>query len=153
MSMDKNDRNAIVTLAALLTMLAAYGGGILWVGSNFATLHAGVENNAKAIAELKEDNAKAIAGLKEDNAKAIAELRADTARDIAELRADNAKAVAELRTDIREIRTDIQEMRGDIAELREDIGELRGVVYSHIGGHVHAAADAAPDGESAKSTE
>ena len=120
MSMDKNDRNAIVTLAALLTMLAAYGGGILWVGSNFATLHAGVENNAKAIAELKEDN---------------------------------AKAIAELRTDIREIRTDIQEMRGDIAELREDIGELRGVVYSHIGGHTHAAADIAPDGESAKSAE
>ena len=145
MSMDKNDRNA---LAIILTVVATVGSTTLWVGSNFATLHAGVANNAKAIAELKEDNAKAIAGLKEDNAKAIAELRADTARDIAELRADNAKAVAELRTDIREIRMDIQEMRGDIAELREDIGELRGVVYSHIGGHVHAAADAAPDGES-----
>ena len=137
--MDKNDRNA---LAIILTVVATVGSTTLWVGSNFATLHAGVENNAKAIAELKEDNA-----------KAIAELRADTARDIAELRADNAKAVAELRTDIREIRTDIQEMRGDIAELREDIGELRGVVYSHIGGHTHAAADIAPDGESAKSAE
>lgn len=113
MSMDKNDRNAIVTLAALVTMLAAYGGGILWVGSNFATLHAGVANNAKAIAELKMDNAKAIAELREDN---------------------------------REIRMDIQEMQEDIAELREDIAELRGVVYSHIGGHTHAAADIAPDG-------
>ena len=117
MSMDKNDRNA---LAIILTVVATVGSTTLWVGSNFATLHAGVENNAKAIAEL---------------------------------RADNARDIAELRTDIREIRMDIQEMREDIAELREDIGELRGVVYSHIGGHTHAAADIAPDGESAKPTE
>ena len=153
MSMDKNDRNAIVTLAALVTMLAAYGGGILWVGSNFATLHAGVANNAKAIAELRADNAKAVADLRADTARDIAELRADNAKAIAELKMDNAKAVAELRTDIREIRMDIQEMRGDIAELREEIAELRGVVYSHIGGHTHAAADIAPDGELATSSE
>ena len=95
MSMDKNDRNTIVTLATLLPILVALGGGILWLGSSIATLNAGVENNAKAIAEL--------------------------------------------RADIKEIRTDIQEMR-------EDLAELRGVVYSHIGGHTHAAADIAPDG-------
>ena len=104
MSMDKNDRNTIVTLATLLPILVALGGGILWLGSSIATLNAGVENNTKAIAELK--------------------------------------------ADIREIRMDIQEMQEDIAELREDIAELRGVVYSHIGGHTHAAADIAPDGES-----
>ena len=92
--MDKNDRN---TAAIILTTIATVGGGILWVGSSIATLQAGVENNAKAIAELK---------------------------------------------------VDIKEMRADIQEIREDIAELRGVVYSHIGGHVHAAADAAPDGES-----
>ena len=117
MSMDKNDRNTIVTLATLLPILIALGGGILWLGANIATLHAGMENNTKAIAELKAETTKAIAELREDN----------------------------------------QEIREDIAELREDIAELRGVVYSHIGGHTHAAADIAPGGvvspESAPSPE
>ena len=112
MSMDKDNRNTLVTI---VTLFVGLGGGILWLGSNIATLHAGVENNTKAIAEL---------------------------------RADTTKANAELKADIREIRMDIQEMQEDIAELREDIAELRGVVYSHIGGHTHAAADIAPDGES-----
>ena len=82
--MDKEDRNALVTLAVLLTMLIALGSGILWLDAKLTALGTAIENNGKALAELR--------------------------MDFKDIRTD----LQGLRTDIRGLRTDVAVMLSEV---------------------------------------
>ena len=87
--MDKEDRNA---LAVILTILVVFGIGFLWLDAKLAAVGAAIENNGKALAEMRMD---------------LKDIRTD-------LRA--------IRTDIRAMRADIREMRAGIAETLSEVG-------------------------------
>ena len=97
--MDKEDRNALVTLAVLLTMLIALGGGILWLDAKLTALGTAIENNGKALAELRMDFK-------------------DIRTDLQGLRMD----IRALRMDIRALRTDIRGLRTDVAVMLSEVG-------------------------------
>lgn len=115
------DKSAIQTIVIVLTVLGSF-----WL------LFSGLQDNTKAITELRRDTGREIAELRR-------ELRAEISA--------NSAAIADLRSEISKMRVEINANSAAIAALRSEISEMRGAFYAHINGHSHLPQIAKGDGE------